>query len=148
MTNNNYGEMHLSPVWKGRDFTTGRYLKGHIPANKGKTWNETMGKRAQKRAAKGWKNLELHRCKGGGPNSGKPKKQVVVLSDEGKFAVFPSVKATAVYYGIKWENIARCCRQNQCGTICRNGEVNTDHKYKGFRFYFEGDSVWLKKLQL
>lgn len=83
MTNYNYGELHLSPVWKGRDFKTGRFLKGHTPANKGKKWNEFKDKRSQKRSAKGWKNLEPFRCKGGGPNSGRPKKAVIAVMDNG-----------------------------------------------------------------
>ena len=39
---------------------TGCFLKGHAPANKGKTWDEYMPKRSQKRCAKGWKNLDKH----------------------------------------------------------------------------------------
>lgn len=38
---------------------TGRFLPGHVPTNKGKTWGDYMTKRAQRRAAKGWKNCEI-----------------------------------------------------------------------------------------
>lgn len=141
-----YGELYLEPVRSYRNPVNGRFLKGHTPANKGRKWCEYLSKRKQKSCSKGWKNLELHRNNGGGPNSGRPKKQVIAMSDEGKFVVFPSIKAAASYYGIRWENIARCCRHNQTGTLDRKGLVNTDHKYFGFRFYFESDNVWLQKI--
>ena len=32
-----------------------RFQKGHVPANKGKKWDEYMPKQSQRRAAKGWK---------------------------------------------------------------------------------------------
>lgn len=37
----------------------GQFLKGTEPFNKGKKWDEYMGKRAQRRAMKGWKNLDI-----------------------------------------------------------------------------------------
>ena len=57
-----YGELTLPPVWTGINKQNGRFLKGHVPANKGKKWSDYMGKRAMKRAAKGWKNLDKHYC--------------------------------------------------------------------------------------
>ena len=44
-----YGELTFAPEYKGINKKTGQYLKGHTPANKGKRWDEYMGKRAQKR---------------------------------------------------------------------------------------------------
>lgn len=137
----------MGPERFQRDPISGRFLKGHVPANKGKTWNETMGKRAQKRAAKGWKNLELHRCKGGGPNSGRPKKAVIAVTDEGEFKYFSYVGAAATWCNGNRENVARCCRQNLSGTIDRKGAVNNDHKYLGIRFYFESSNIWLDKIR-
>ena len=79
-----YGELTLPPVWTGINKKTGRFLKGHVPANKGKKWSDYMGKRAQKRAAKGWKNLDLHRNKNGRPDTaGRCRKQVVAVMDDG-----------------------------------------------------------------
>ena len=59
-----YGELTLPPVWTGINKQTGRFLKGHVPVNKGKPWSKWMPKRSQKRCAKGWKNLDLHRYQG------------------------------------------------------------------------------------
>ena len=47
-----YGELTLPPVWTGINKQNGQFLKGHVPANKGKKWSDYMGKRAMKRAAK------------------------------------------------------------------------------------------------
>ena len=39
-----YGELTLSPVWTGINKQTGQFLKGHVPANKGKKWSDYMTK--------------------------------------------------------------------------------------------------------
>ena len=148
-----YGELYLEPYRSYRNPVNGRFLKGHVPANKGKKWSEFMPKRSQRRCAKGWKNLELHRNKGGGPNAGRPKKPVIALTDEGDFLFFPYVDAAAKWCNGSRHNVARCCRLNQARQPLRNthgkptGKVNTDHKYMGIRFYFESDNVWTTKIQ-
>lgn len=152
-----YGELTLPPVWTGINPKTGRFLKGHVPANKGKKWSEYMGKRAQKRAAKGWKNLDLHRNKNGRPdNAGRCRKQVVAVMDDGSWLLFPYLGPAAEWVGGNSNNVGRCCRMNQAKKVCkrdwRPGQakgaslVNTDHKYMGIRFYFESDNVWTTKI--
>lgn len=150
-----YGELTLSPVWTGRNMKTGRFLKGHIPANKGKKWDEFMSKRAQRRAAKGWKNLDKHRNKNGRPEAaGRRRKPVVAVMDDGTWFYFPYVGAAAQWLGdCTRENIGRCCRYNLSKVELRkpngklSGKVNTDHRYKGIRFYFESDNVWTTKIK-
>lgn len=127
-----------------RNPINGRFLKGHTPANKGKKWSEYMSRRAQQRARRGWKNLELHRHRGG---SGRPEKPVIAVNDTGKWLYFPSVAEAGRLMGIKRDNIARCCRLNQARKQGQNGNVNTNHKYKGIRFYFESDPVWTEKIK-
>ena len=152
-----YGELSLPPVWSGRNRQTGRFLKGHVPANKGKKWSEFKSKRSQKRSSRGWKNLDLHRNKNGrAVNAGRSKKQVVGVFDDGRFLVFPYAGAAAMWLGASRENIGRCCRQNKSRKVCKNdwrkGEkkgasrVNTDHRYKGIRWYFEDDDAWTEKI--
>jgi hypothetical protein len=136
-----YGVLHLPPVVSFRNAVTGRFMKGHVPANKGKKWDEFMSKRSQKRSSKGWRNLDLYRCKGGGGRAGRPKKAVVAITDDGRFRVFSYIKPAAEYVGGSRENVARCCRQNGCH------HANTDHRYMGVRFYYESDSNWLNKIQ-
>jgi hypothetical protein len=91
-----YGELTLPPVWTGINKQNGQFLKGHVPANKGKKWADYMGKRAMKRAAKGWKNLDLHRNKNGRSDvAGRCRKQVIAVMDDGPWYHFGYVGAAA-----------------------------------------------------
>ena len=153
-----YGELTLAPTWTGRNNVTGRFLKGHVPANKGKKWSDYMGKRAMKRAAKGWKNLDIHRNKNGRPDTaGRCRKQVIAVMDDGSWLLFPYIGIAAEWVGGNRENVGRCCRCNQAKKVCKHdwrpgqskgaSHVNTDHKYMGIRFYFETDNVWTTKIK-
>ena len=153
-----YGELTLPPVWTGINRQTGQYLKGHVPANKGKKWSDYMGKRAMKRAAKGWKNLELYRNKNGRPyNAGRCRKQVVAVMDDGSWLLFPYIVPASEWVGGSREGVGRCCRWNQAKNVCKHdwrpgqakgaSRVNTDHKYMGVRFYYESDSIWTTKIK-
>ena len=136
-----YGELYLPEMLKlERNPITGRFLKGHVPATKGKKWDEYMSKKMQKRASKGWKNLDLYRCKGGGGKGGRPKKAVVGIMDDGSFRVFSYTLLAAKWCGGNRHNVSRCCRQNMLGD-------NTNHKYMGRRFYFEEDGKWIEKIK-
>ena len=136
---------------------TGQFLKGHVPANKGKTWDEYMSKRAQKRAANGWKNVEIYRPKKRPDTSGRQRKRTVVVTDDGRFKIFADIKEAAKWLGGGRENIGRCCRQNMSKKVCKHdwrqgqpkgaSRVNTDHKYKGYRFYFFDDQCWWDKVE-
>lgn len=149
-----YGELVLPPVRTGVNRLNGRFTKGHVPANKGKKWSEYMGKRAQKRAAKGWKNLDLHRNKNGRPDTaGRCRKKVIAVMDDGSWLVFAYLMQAAEWIGGSRENVGRCCRQNKSKKELRkpngkpSGRVNTDHRYMGVRFYFESDDIWMKKIK-
>ena len=113
-----YGELTLPPLWDGRNKKTGRFLKGHVPANKGKKWSDFMGKRAMKRASKGWANLDKYRNKNGRSDvAGRSRKQVIAVTDDGRWYHFSSVKSAyewlrnIVGIACTRENISRCCRQ-------------------------------------
>ena len=159
-----YGELYIGPVRTFRNKQNGRFLKGHVPFNKGKKWSEYLKKRSQKRCAKGWKNLDLHRNKNGrADTAGRCSKQVIAVMDDGRWCCLPSIRAAAEWLkyviGI-WgnnENIGRCCRANESKRVKKNdwapgqpkgsSRVNTDHRYHGIRFYFESDSVWMEKIK-
>lgn len=148
-----YGELRLEPEWTGIDPRTGRFLKGHVSANKGKTWSEWMSKRGQRRARKGWKNLDLHRNKNGrADTAGRARKQVIAVMDDGRWLVFSYIGAAAEWCKGNRENIGRCCRQNQNRPTLHDthgkptGKVNTDHRYMGIRWYFETDGIWTQKI--
>ena len=149
-----YGEISLPPIWTGRNNQTGRFLKGHVPANKGKKWNDYMGKRAMKRAARGWANLDKHRNKNGRPDTaGRCRKQVIAVMDDGKWFQFNYLGDAAKWIGGSRCNVGRCCRCNQSKKVLKkpwghsSGKVNTDHRYMGIRFYFESDNVWTTKIK-
>ena len=153
-----YGELTLSPVWAGVNRTNGQFLKGHVPANKGKKWSDYMGKRAQKRAAKGWENLAKYRnINGRADTAGRSRKQVVAVLDDGSWLLFPYIGPAAEWVGGSRENVGRCCRMNQSKKVCKHdwrqgqpkgaSRVNTDHRYMGIRFYFETDNVWTTKIK-
>lgn len=144
-----YGELYLPPEVPKRNAVNGQFLKGHVPHNKGKKWSDYMGKRAQKRAAKGWKNLDLHRNKNGRPdNAGRCRKQVIAVMDDGTWKVFSYIGSAWSWIGGSRENVGRCCRCNAARhKNKKTGAINTDHKYMGVRFYFEDDNIWTTKIR-
>ena len=105
-----YGELITEEQGSGYNKLTGQFFKGHTPWNKGKTWAELkIKKRSQKRMAKGWKNLELHRCRS--PYAGKNKKPIFQLDDEGNvLGWFESVSKAAEVTGTNTHNIGQVCR--------------------------------------
>jgi hypothetical protein len=107
-----YGELTLPPLWTGRNKMNGRFLKGHEPANKGKKWTDYMGKRAMKRAAKGWKNLDKYRPKTRPDTAGRCRKPVIAVTDDGKWHWFPYLGAAADWVEGCKENVRRCCHCN------------------------------------
>lgn len=143
-------ELYLEPIKPTRNRKTGHFLKGHEPHNKGKKWSEYMGKRAQKRAAKGWRNVQEHRPTTRPDTAGRCRKQVVAVLDDGRFRVFEHLQPAAEWVGGSRENVGRCCRQNESTAILRKGAhkgtINNDHKYNGVRFYFMSNDAWWDKV--
>ena len=128
----------------------GRFLPGHVPANKGKKWDEFMSKRGQRKARKGWKNIEKMHAFGHPPTigSGRCRKAVVSIDDNGKLRMFHFIGAASKHYGIVRDNVRRCCNENAKQHVNKKtGKINTDHKYMGLRFYFESDfEIWKTKV--
>lgn len=145
-----YGELRLGPERRETNAVNGRFLKGHTSHNKGKKWDDFMSKAAQRRAAKGWKNLEKYRYRAKENRSayaGRNKKAVIAVMDDGTWKYFPHVGIAGRWSGGTRENVGRCCRYNESRHVNKkNGKVNTDHRYKGVRFYFETDSIWTTKI--
>lgn len=150
----NYGELNTGPLKPERNLKTGQYMKGHTPANKGKRWDEYMGKRAQKRAKKGWANLDLYRNKNGrSENAGRSPKKVIAVNDAGRWLFFSHIGEAAQWSGGIRGNIGRCCRMNRSRQKLNDvkgrptDRVNTDHRYLGIRWYFENDNIWTTKIK-
>lgn len=139
-------ELIFTPVRPQRNAVTGRFMKGHVPANKGKKWADYMTKRQQKNASKGWANLEKFRPKHRPDNAGRCRKAVIAVTNDGVMHFFPFIGAAAAAVNGSRENVRRCCQSNHQGKSPK-GRINTDHKYKGVRFYFESDTVWIDKVK-
>lgn len=143
-----YGELYLPPVRPQYNMENGQFLKGHEPTNKGKAWNEWMSKRGQKRAMRGWANLDKYRPKTRPDNAGRCRLQVVAVTDDGAWFVLPYIGAAGEWIGGSRENVRRCCQFNRRRHVNKKtGAVNTDHKYKGIRFYYETDNIWITKIK-
>ena len=149
-----YGELYIAPVWTGINKQNGQFLKGHTPHNKGKRWSDYMGKRKQRRCAKGWKNLDLHRPTTRPDTAGRCRKQVIAVMDDGRWFHFAYLGDAAKWVGGSRENVGRCCRCNQSRKRLKkpwghpSDKVNTDHKYMGIRFYYERDPLWMSKVRI
>ncbi len=160
-------ELYIPPTPRPKptiDPKTGRFLPGHVPANKGKTWAEFMSKRGQRKSAKGWKNLDEHRSENGKKNSGRNRKPIVAITADGKLRVFKDSYLAEMWLkkhtgkSCRRENIGRCCRENHSRKPLHKAwdkskgleptkAPNTDHRYMGIRFYFEADiEIWKSKI--
>ena len=141
-------ELYIQPE-RRKTYNTknGQFLKGNVPHNKGKKWSQWMGKRAQKRAAKGWKNLDLHRPKTRPDTAGRCSIEVVAVRDDGTWSVFSSLSEAARRVGGCSTNISRCARLNRDGKRVKWGGTNNDHRYKGIRWYYEADDIWTTKIK-
>lgn len=141
-------ELYIPPLRPSNNPTNGHFIKGHVPANKGKKWSEYMSKRSQKRASKGWANLDKFRPKTRPDNCRRCRIQVVAVKDDGTWCVLPHIGAAGEWIGGSRENVRRCCQSNKKRHVNKKtGKINTDHKYLGVRFYYESDNIWTSKVK-
>jgi hypothetical protein len=139
-----------------RDPRTGRFRKGHIPANKGKRWIDYMPKRSQRRAAKGWANVDKFRK--AGANAGWNKRPVVCITEDGVFVGrFESAAEAARIAGTFSTLISKCCSRNL--VVSRFFDKKRDkyyhHSYirqtagktkdgRRLRWFYEDDDRWIE----
>ena len=113
-----------------RNFRTGRFLKGHIPFNKGIKWSDYMDPATAERIlAIGMKNLH-GRMDIGGWN----KRAVMAILDDGRYFWFESATAAAKATGLTRRNISHCCagKRTHCGR---------------FRWFFFDDEKWTELIK-
>ena len=149
------GSLYIPTDWTRVNPKNGQFMKGHEPKNKGRKWDEWASKKSQRSMRKGWKNLDKYRCKEH-PNAGRKRKEVVAVRNNGTHHIFSFIGAAAEWIGGSRENVRRCCRENQSrrekkhdwapGFSKGTSRVNTDHQYKGVRFYFADDPIWMEKI--
>lgn len=108
----------------------GQFLKGHIPHNKGKKWEEYMDMRKARRIIRIAKMNLRH----GNPNiGGWNKRQVVMVTPKGNWVVFESATEAASKMGLERRNISHCCqgKRQRCG---------------GRWWFFFDDDRWITQL--
>ena len=142
-----YGELRFPTERLGHNPINGQFLKGHVPFNKGKKWSEYMKKRAMKRSMKGWENLRKYQPKTRPDNCGRCRKAVIAVMDDGRWVWLPYIGAAGEWISGCRENVRRCCALNMKAESERRRKVNTDHRYKGVRFYYECDNKWTTKIK-
>lgn len=143
----NYGELRFPNVRRDHNPINGQFLKGHVPFNKGKKWSDYLKKRSMKRCAKGWVNLRKYQPKTRPDNCGRCRKAVIAVMDDGRWVYLPYIGAAGEWIGGSRENVRRCCNENLKAESKQRRKNNSDHKYKGVRFYFESDNKWTTKIK-
>lgn len=123
-------ELHISPKRPTRNFMNGRFLKGHIPFNKGKKWSDYMDMRKAKKIKRiGLKNL-VRNCEIAGWNA----KPVVAIEGKKLIGVYSSASEAGRKTGICGRNIISCCsgKRKHAG---------------GYQWFWENDNGWLKIIE-
>ena len=113
--------------YPARNFLNGRFLKGHIPHNRGKKIEEYMSNANIRKVKRiGMKNLK-GRSDIGGWNA----RKVVAVREDGKPFVFTSATKAAEVTHLIRRNITRCCqgKAKHCGR---------------FRWFYWEDDEWIR----
>lgn len=134
----------------------GKLLPGHKGYTRGRKRTEFMSEETDRRLKE--LGAKMFREQKHPENAGVPKRKVVLVADDGRFCVFPSILEAAKKIGGNATNIGRCCRQNARKRVKKRtwtktmtkesgSLINTNHRYMGFRFYFEDDETWITKIR-
>lgn len=98
-----------------RNFKNGRFMKGHVPHNAGKKWDEWLTKEQQARILEiGKKNLRVNPAV-----RGWNKRAVVAINEKGEHAYCESAAEAARKLNLCRRNITSCCKGNRpkCGGL-------------------------------
>lgn len=96
-----------------RNLKTGTFLKGHIPFNAGKPWDEWLSREKQQKILEtGRKNLRVNKSLWGWN-----KRPVMAVEESGKYRYCNSIAEAARILGLDANNISACCRgkRKHCG---------------------------------
>lgn len=98
-----------------RNFKTGRFMKGHIPHNAGRKWDEWMPEKERERILEiGKKNLRVNPAV-----RGWNKRAVVAINEKGEHRYCESATKAAEILGLIRRNITSCCqkKREKCGGL-------------------------------
>ena len=149
-------ELYIEQTRPERDLTNGRWLPGHKAPNKGMKRTDFMSARNDRKLKR--MGAERFRKLKRSESSGVPKRRVIAIDSDWHFSAFSSIGEAGRMLGLSRHNIGRCARENEKkriktrpwgNGITKNegGSINTDHKYKGIRFYFDDDEIWTTKIK-
>lgn len=155
-------ELYLELERPQRNRLNGQFLPGHTSLTKGRKRTDFMSAATDRRLKE--LGAKIFREQKHPKGAGVPRRPIVAVKDNGEWFPFPSACEAGAAIGIAPYNIGRCCRQNEArrvksrtwtnnrvkggkGTSKADGSlINTDHRYKGFRWYFDSDPIWIEKI--
>lgn len=147
-----YGELILPDTFTGVNKVNGRFLKGHIPHNKGKKWSDYLPKRTQNKIRRIILQNLSHRPTKRPDTAERCRRKIIGVMDNGTWLFFSHCGAAVEWMGKGCRrNLERCCLNNESKRVTypkSKRTVNTDHRYMGIRWYFESDNVWTEKINL
>lgn len=106
----------------------GKFLKGNIPGNKGKKWEDFYSEETIKKLRDHLKKIQKMKK----PRKNPITKEVKVIAiKDGKYFYFPSAKIASQKTGANHGHIIQCCRKKAktCG---------------GFKWFYENDEEWIE----
>lgn len=121
-------ELYIEPIKLNRNPTTGRFLKGYIPHNKGKTWDSYTTEEYRSRALE---NLKKGRGGWHKTGAGMNRKRVVAIKNGKLCGVFNSIQEASAKTKITASQISCLCNK-------KPGQ----HTVGGFQWFFESDNSW------
>lgn len=110
-----------------RNAMNGRFLKGHVPHNRGKSWEEWMDMRKARKI----KRIAMRNLRPNMSIGGWNRRKVVLVTDDGKWVSFESATEAAQVMNLNRRNIAHCCegKRKRCG---------------GYRWFYFDDDRWTR----
>lgn len=124
-------ELYIPPQKSTRNAMTGRFMKGHVPFNKGKKWTDYMDMRKAKRVKRiGLKNLRPGNKDIPGWNA----KAVVAILDGEIKGIYRSSCDAERKTGICQHGIRLCCSKKRKSA-------------GGYKWFWENDNSWLELIK-
>lgn len=124
-------ELYIPPQQHTRNAVNGRFMKGHIPFNKGKKWTDYMDMRKAKRVKRiGMKNM----IPGNKTTSSRNAKPVVAILDGKIKGIYRSSYHASRLTGICSCSIRLCCSKKRKSA-------------GGYKWFWERDNSWLELIK-
>lgn len=141
-------ELYIPPPRLSYNPVNGQFRKGFTPHNKGRGWDEWMSEKGKRKARKGWENLSKCRHRKRPDVVERCSKRIIAIMDDMKSIIFPNIVSAAIWIKGSNRNVCRCCQFNASEHVnMKTGNINTDHRYKGVRFYYMTDDNWWSKVE-